>query len=227
MSTDENEKGGSTLKGKGRGKGSKGLKGMDPLRAVGRSRTIDAAKHDTAQMLGGSAAADTVDPIGKLSGESHERGRTAVPRIGTAAQPRHAILTSVIFDFPSSMVAFTIRVHVGAFNPVRNESSLRYLCFPFWFQLPCLFFSTSRLCPLSFLHHPLHLMPLSWLFQGHFFVGIHLRRSARFRGGRMLQVQPLPYYSRVSGALQSSCFIPFILISPQIVLVLHQTQSFF
>ena len=85
--------------GEGKRQGFEGIERTGSPRDVGRSRTVDAATHNTAQMLGGSVASDAVDPIEKPSGESHERGRTAVPwggagsgrtekeRFGTAALP--------------------------------------------------------------------------------------------------------------------------------------------
>ena len=69
---------------------------------------------------------------------------------------------------------------------------------PSWLQPPLAFFSTSRLFP----NKPVRL--LSWWFPSHFLI-----------------------FSCFPSALQSSCFISFILISPPIVLLLHHFQSFF
>ena len=63
------------MKGKGRGKGSKGLKRQD------RPELWDAVERFTLQSTMQprcwecSAVPDTVDPIGKPSGQTHERGR--------------------------------------------------------------------------------------------------------------------------------------------------------
>ena len=35
----------------------------------------------------------------------------------------------MILDFPESTVAFTIKIHVGAFDLIRNDSGLRHLRF--------------------------------------------------------------------------------------------------
>ena len=84
------------------------------LRVVGRSRTIDAAKHDTAQMLGGSAAADTVDPIGKPSGESHERQDNSTTQKRDLGPPHiHTPEGGARFDHRETMVdkGHVLRTH--------------------------------------------------------------------------------------------------------------------
>ena len=56
--------------GEGRRQGLEGIGKKGSPRDVGRRRAVDAARYTTSA---GSVASDTVDPIGKPSGESHER----------------------------------------------------------------------------------------------------------------------------------------------------------